>query len=249
MELFYPDLNIQIGGYAFTQGVGLEASSSKSSYFDWAKVKFTGQFKEKVALTAKAPASIKLGYNGVLEEVFTGYVAAPYDGGGGMNEVLLKDGMLLLEQTQISNTFLNATPQDILGYALEQAGVRERRLSAQVYPAKPRVSILRQSALSLLNTVHAAWAITVPFFFLRGVFYWGVIPNQEQVYRFEYGENIIALTRAGGLWNLETVSAPFIRHSQRIAVQHPQVAGEFDVEKVVFTTNPAGFIRTNIYFH
>ena len=249
MELFYPDLSIQAAGYTFKQGVGLEVSSSKGSYFDWAKVRFTGQFKEKISLASKVPASIWLGYNGVLEEVFTGYVAAPYDSGGGMNEVLLKDGMLLLEQTPISNTFLNATPQDILSYGLEQAGVHERRLSAKVYPAKPRVSILRQSALSLFNTVHAAWGISVPFFFSRGVFYWGTTPGQEQIYRFEYGENIISVTRAGGLWALETVSAPFIRHSQRIAVQHPQVAGEFEVEKVVFTTNPAGFIRTNIYFH
>ena len=73
-------------------------------------------------------------------------------------------------------------------------------------------------------------------------------PEQEKTYIFEYGVNIIALTRVGGAWELETVSAPFVRHSHKISVKHPKVSGEFEVAKVVSATNDDGFIRTKIYF-
>ena len=56
------------------------------------------------------------------------------------------------------------------------------------------------------------------------------------------------LRRAGGVWELETVSAPFIKHSHKINLIHPQVSGEVEVSKVVSKTNDSGFIRTYIYF-
>ena len=68
------------------------------------------------------------------------------------------------------------------------------------------------------------------------------------VYNFEYGVNIITLERPLGLWELETVSMPFIKHSQKINITHTKVSGEFEVQKVVFATRETGFIRTTIYF-
>ena len=69
-----------------------------------------------------------------------------------------------------------------------------------------------------------------------------------KVYSFEYGVNILTLDRVGGTWELETVAAPFIRHSHKINVEHPKISGEFEVKKVVTRTNDSGFIRTSIYF-
>ena len=48
----------------------------------------------------------------------------------------------------------------------------------------------------------------------------------------------------GGSWELETFSAPFVRHSHKFCVKHPKVSGEFEVSKVVSTTSENGFIRT-----
>jgi phage-related protein len=78
--------------------------------------------------------------------------------------------------------------------------------------------------------------------------YWDEKPEQKKVYTFERGVNILGLNRAGGVWELETVSAPFVKHSHKINVIHPQVSGEFEVSKVVSATNDSGFIRTYIYF-
>lgn len=85
-------------------------------------------------------------------------------------------------------------------------------------------------------------------FLLRGRVLLGEKPEQDKTYIFEYGVNIIALTRSGGSWELETVSAPFVRHSHKISVKHPKVSGEFEVSKVVSSTSENGFIRTKIYF-
>lgn len=248
LELFYPQISARAGPYTFDKGVEIEVYSSKTSYFDWAKIRFTEQFQPKISLKKKDPAAIELGYDDIFEEVFTGYVSKPYNGGGFTDEVTLKDEMLLLEETQINDTFLDTTPQEMISYFLGKAGVSKMKLSSQGYPKRKRLPIQQMSVIEAINAVHAAWNTKQPFFFSGGVFYWGEKPEQSKIYTFEYGVNIISLVRTGGAWELETVSAPFVRHSHKINVIHPKVSGEFEVSKVVSSTGENGFIRTKIYF-
>ncbi|MGI6254251.1 MAG: serine/arginine repetitive matrix protein 2 [Acutalibacter sp.] len=247
-ELYHPQIAAQIGPYAFDQGIEIEVYSSQESYFDWAKIRFTEQYQASITLERKNAAAIELGYNGSFEEVFAGYVAQGYDGGSFANEITLKDEMLLLEETDVNSTFLDTTPQEIIGYLLTQAGIEEMQLSSQVYPVRKQVPIRKMNVIQAINAVHATWGIKHRFFFSGGVFYWGMTPKQAKVYTFEYGVNILALERVGGVWELETVAAPFVKHSHKIAVDHPRVSGEFEVKKVVTLTNDSGFIRTKIYF-
>ena len=247
-ELYYPQIAAQAGGYSFDKGIEVEIYSAKSSYFDWAKIRFTEQFRPKVALPRKAPGSIQMGYNGSLDEVFSGFVAKEYDGGAYINEVNLKDEMLLLEETIINDTFLNTTPQEMISFFLSKAGLSKMKLASKGYPKRKMLPIREQSVVQAINTVNAAWGLKVPFFFSGGTFYWDEKPEQSKVYTFEHGVNIINLTRAGGVWELETISTPFVKHSHKINVIHPQISGEQEVLKVVSTTNDSGFIRTYIYF-
>ena len=62
-ELYYPQISAQAGSYTFEEGVELEIYSSKSSYYDWAKIRFTSQFRPKLSLKKKDPATIQLGYS------------------------------------------------------------------------------------------------------------------------------------------------------------------------------------------
>lgn len=248
IELYYPQIAVQAGGYTFDKGIEIEIYSAKSSYFDWAKIRFTEQFRPKISLARKAPSSIQMGYNSLLDEVFSGFVSKKYDGGAYINEVDLKDEMLLLEETIINDTFLNTTPQEMISYFLTQAGLSKMKLASKSYPRRKMLPIREQSVVQAINTVNAAWGLKVPFFFSGGTFYWDEKPEQSKIYTFEYGVNIISLTRAGGVWELETVSAPFVKHSHKINVIHPQISGEQEVLKVVSTTNDSGFIRTYIYF-
>lgn len=248
IELFYPEISATVGAYNFERGVEIEVYSSKKSYFDWAKVRFTEQFRDEISVAKKEKALIELGYNGVFDEVFEGYVSRPYNRGSSANEIILKDEMLLLEETTITNTFIDATPQEIISFCLAKAGISSSKLSGKMYPQKRSVPINQKNVIDTINQVHAVWGIAERFFFSSGVFYWGEKPQQSKIYNFEYGVNIISLQRLSGVWELETVSAPFIKHSHKINIAHPDVSGEFEVEKVAFVTNETGFIRTLIYF-
>lgn len=189
-----------------------------------------------------------MGYDGSMEKVFTGFISKPYDGGAYANEINLKDEMLLLDETIINDTFQNTTPQEMISFFLTRAGVSKMKLSTKIYPERKQLPIRKQNVVQAINTVGAAWGIKVPFFFSGGVFYWDEKPEQKKVYTFEHGVNILSLKRAGGVWVLETVSAPFVKHSHKINLIHPQISGEVEVQKVVSTTNDSGFIRTYIYF-
>jgi hypothetical protein len=247
-ELFYPEISVNVGNYGFQKGIEIEAYSSKDSYFDWAKIKFTQQFNEKITLGKKDKGLIELGYDGVFDEVFEGYVVNPMSEGSYSNEIVLKDDMILLEETYITNTFLDATPQEILIFCLNKAGITDIKISSKVFQKKKVVPVFKKNVISVIEEIHNLWKVKEQFYFSGGVFYWGEKPEQKKIYEFEYGVNIISLERSGGVWELETVSMPFIKHSQKIILRHPKISGTFETKKVVFTTNNAGFIRTAIYF-
>ena len=106
----------------------------QNQYYDWAKIRFTSQFRPKLSLKKKDPATIQLGYDGTLEDVFTGFVSGNYDGGTYANEVALKDEMLLMEETIINDTFLDTTPQELISYFLAQA---TRRAKCSPFGGRP----------------------------------------------------------------------------------------------------------------
>ena len=247
-ELYYPEIEVRAGSYSFKEGIEIEVSSAKGSYCDWAKIRFTGPFREKIALPRRTTASIALGYGGVLEPVFSGYVDKPAGSGTNADELCLKDETLLLEDTVIHDTFLSTTPQELIAFLLAKAGITRMKLSPKSYPVRKTLPIRQQNAVQAIHTVNAAWGINPHYFFSGGVFFWDETPEQKKIYTFQYGVNILALNRVNGLWELETVSVPFVKHSHKINLIHPKVRGEREVQKVVFTTNDSGFIRTFLYF-
>jgi len=247
-ELYSPQIRVELGQYVFDSGVEIEVVSSQNSYFDWGRITFTKQFQDVLSLAAKETAAVKIGYDGILNDIFTGYISAPYNLGDTANTVLLKDSMILLDTVTINNTFLSTTPQELLTYILRQAGISSFSLSKQGYPERRLVPIRQMSGLNAIKIIHAMWGISVPFFFSGDTFHWGTQPEQKKVYVFEYGVNILQLNRTNGRWELQTASVPFVRHSHKISVVHPRLSGTFEVSKIMFTTNDAGFLRTTIFF-
>lgn len=156
--------------------------------------------------------------------------------------------MLILEETVINDTFLDTTPQEMISFFLTKAGLSEMKLSSRAYPRRKMLPIRQQNAVQAINTVNAAWGIKVPFFFSGGVFYWDEKPEQEKVYTFEHGVNILGLNRVGGTWELETVSAPFVKHSHKIAVNPPASERRGRGSEGGLVHQRLGFIRTYIYF-
>lgn len=247
-ELFYPELIVNIGNYSFSEGIGIEVSSNKKVPYDWAKIHFTKEFRDNIILNSRDKVSILLGYNGTLEEVFSGNVTRSYNKAANENEIMIKDKMLLLEDVIITNTFMDVTPQEIVRYGLTKAGITEYKLSSTMYQAKKIVPIVQKNMVDVLKQINSIWGIDILSYFIKGIFYWGEKPDQDKIFQFEYANNIISLVRKSDLWELQSVALPFVQHSKKIKVIHPSISGVFEIERMSFTTNDSGFIRTKLYF-
>lgn len=243
-SLFYPETKAKIGDYQFTKGISLSVYSSKDTYFDWAKVKMLKAFENQITMSKLDEAEIMLGYDQNLHSVFKGYVFKL----GEEKELILKDDMLKLENTKLTHTFLDASPTDIVEYCLRQAGITQYKLFEKKYPKRKIVPVQQKNVIQILEEVKRLWKIEDLFYFAQGIFYFGQKHDQAKIYKFEYGSNIISLTKESGLWVIETASVPFIRHSDYIDIEHPQVSGRYEVSKIIFSGSDAGFLRSRIYF-
>lgn len=247
-NLFYPIQQAVIGGYSFQAGISIEVFSDKKYLYDWARIRFTRQFNGHISLERGTEALIAMGYDGSLQTIFKGVVAKNYNQATYKDEILIKDYTLKLEDSKISGTFLEVTPQDMVQYGLSAAGIGDMLLSEEGYPVKRKAAIREKPVSEFLMEVDSLWGIKTTKSFLLGTFYWDEKPEQSEMYCFEYGNNIISLTRERNLWKLETVAIPAIQHSCKIGVDHPEISGVFEVSKVIFTSNDRGFVRTKIFF-
>lgn len=247
MELFSPLIQVQIGGYTFTRGVELHYCSSDETYFDWVKVRFVSPFEQNVSVTKNDPAAVLLGYNEQFEKVFEGYATCNFTSGETGNELLLKDGMILLETVRVNNTFMQTTPQEVIRYVANLAGVRTLVLDETPYQPIACLPILQRNGIQAIRELDAHWRLNQRFYFQNGALHWGKADEQTQLYCFAHAKNIIHFARADGFRELQTVSVPFIRHSQKIRVTHPQFTGDLTVRRVRTDTRGPGFIRTILY--
>lgn len=247
-NLFYPVQRVQLGGYIFSAGISTETFSDKRYLYDWARIRFTRQFNGTIHLSRGDQAQIAMGYDGQLQTIFRGVVAKEYNRATYKDEILIKDYTMLLDDTRISGTFLDVTPQDLVQRGLTMAGIGDMVLSDVSYPAKRQVAIRETPVSEYLMQIDALWGIRTTKTFLQGTFYWDTAPTPNEMYVFEYGNNIISLSRERSLWKLETVALPGIHHSCKIKVVHPEISGTFLVSKVIYSSDDRGFARSKIYF-
>lgn len=247
-NLFYPVQQAVIGGYVLQAGISIEVFSDKNYLYDWARIRFTRQFNGYISLNRGDEARIDMGYDGKLQTIFKGVVARSYNNATFKDEILIKDYMLKLEDAKISGTFLEVTPQDMVHQGLMRAGIADMQLSGEDYQVKKKVAVREKTVAEYLTEIDSLWGIQANKSFLLGTFYWNEKPEQSAMYVFEYGNNIISLTREKNLWKLETVAIPAIQHSCKIGVTHPEITGTFEVSKVIFTSDDRGFVRAKIFF-
>lgn len=247
-NLFYPVQQAAIGEYLLQTGISIEVFSDKKYLYDWARIRFTRQFNGYLSLKRGEEAGISMGYDGQLQTIFKGVVAKQYNQATYKDEILIKDYTLKLEDAKISGTFLDVTPQDLIQQGMSAAGISSVHLSEEMYLAKKKVAVREKPVSEFLMEIDGLWGIQTVKSFLLGEFYWNVKPEQEEMYVFEYGNNIISLIRERNLWKLETVAVPAVQHSCKIKVTHPEISGVFEVDKVIFSSDDRGFVRTKIYF-
>lgn len=248
MDLFYPQIAVQLGGYTFKTGVTVTVGSDAASDADWATVQFTSPLGDAVTLKKLDTARVYLGYSGSYTKVFDGLLTTDFSAStGSIKGLRLRDAAIRLAGTPVNHAFTDATPQEVVRTCCRIAGITEVVTSEAAYPAKtyPVVGI---TALQAIKGINHHWSIAATGYMQDGAYRWDSPPEQTEMLLFEHGKNIVSLTKEGDLWVLTTVSVPQIKHSVKIALSHPQLSGTYTVQKIIFTTTDRGFIRIKIYF-
>ena len=247
IEYFYPEVKIIIGTQAFSKGISLQMVSSKKKVYDYAKITFTPILLDKINVKKDMTSEIWFGYSSKLEKIFTGTVWKEPAESEDKTCVQLRDNMSKLNSIIISDTYVAASPQDIIKDVLLKAGISNYILDTTNYPTKT-LSIHSMNGIKAIELVNTYWKLDHQPYMLLDTFAWGQSPKQSEIALFEYGSNILNLTKTNGQWQLETASVPFLKHSTKIRVQHPLINGDFELNKILFAVNDQGFVRSTLYF-
>lgn len=152
-------------------------------------------------------------------------------------KIFAKDKMAKLKEIKITKSFVDCVPQDILKYSLDQAGV-DYTLSSKVFRKKHHFIARNQDVITIVKLINQTWDIDFDFYFDDSKFFWGAWEesprySNNEVIKFEYGKNIIDITPnddCSGL--LETISLPFLKHSNVIKIVHPSFEGLAKVDRI-----------------
>ena len=176
----------------FRAGISIETFSDKSYLYDWARIRFTRQFNGILSLNRGDEAEILMGYDGRLQTIFKGCVARQYNAATYKDEILIKDYTLKLEESRISGTFLDVTPQDLVQIGLASAGSGVRYCLRKDMLHVRWFQYREQPVSEFLVYIDSLWGIRTTKAFQLGTFYWNEKPEQPEMYVLEYGNNIIS---------------------------------------------------------
>ncbi|ALA68837.1 hypothetical protein GT50_00575 [Geobacillus stearothermophilus 10] len=188
-------------------------------------------FKEEVDIDVPQGAivEIDLGYDEqTAVRVFTGEVSRP-----DQERIIAKDSMAKLLQTRVTQTFLNASPQDMIKFGLKLAGIEAFSLSPQAFGTKNQVVANLNVYDMIRQRINPYWGIDfAPYFDVRDVFIWQPLEHPDEMFLFQYGENILEFLADGDIGMFRTVFVPGLDHSQFITISHPRANGIALVETV-----------------
>lgn len=226
-EFVAPVAAAQIGGYQTKSMQGVKVVSSRVNPLDTAEIYFPADKIEAGCLTRGMDVKLWLGYRekgvwpvfcGTIFDVSWGRVVGLY----------CRDAMERLRQITITQSFVDAVPQDIIQFALIKAGVQQYVLSQQVLPRHHHFIARGINVIQLIKLVNDAWGLDDQAFYFSpdGTFWWG--PWIESM-RYaggqaravlEYGRNLLSLVPSDAETGiLKTFSLPFIQHSNLLLLR------------------------------
>lgn len=247
IEYFYPEVKVNLNNLSLNKGVLIEVVSSKNTVYDYAKIIFTKEILDKINVKKNDECEVLFGYSGNLESIFKGSVVKDLSESSDKCSIQLKDDMLKLERTIVTDTYMNAAPQEIISNVCMKASIKDLSLANQTYASKT-ISIQSMNGIKLIQYINSLWRLNHKFYMQAGRFYWGTSDKQKEIAVFSYGSNILSLKKIDGLWEMQTVSVPFLKHSTLIRVNHPLVSGDYEISKIIFKVNEQGFVRSLIQF-
>jgi len=198
----------------------------------------------EVAVEPGAIVEIDLGYDEKeVGRVFTGAISRSAE-----ERVIAKDGMTQLLGTSITQSFMQATPQDMIKFGLKLAGVEAFSLSSQVFGTRDQVVAGLNVYDMIRQRINPYWGVDFAAYFdARDVFIWQAPVKNNDMYLFQYGENILEMLSDGDIGMFRTVFVPGLDHSQYITLSHPGAMGVALIETVHHYILDDK-LRTDIYY-
>ena len=245
-NLISPQVRVSIGPYILEDGMAAEYISSAEAHADWCRISLDDELIGYVTISAGDDASMELGYDDDYDMLLKGTVRTGQE--NDWKEIIVKDDFWKLESCAVKATFLKCTPQDIVRYLLTLAGIKDFKLSDELFNTRGVFVAENKKASEVLKMINAFWDIQVEYFFAGGTFYWGCQPKQEEIYVLEEDNSILDLEPYGTMWCAETIGIPRIHHSEMVEIQHTLYDGYGKVKKIVIRRDEKGFIRQSVYF-
>lgn len=244
-EYFYPEYELQVGGYIISEGVRLHLQFDQEISLDWIIITWTEKLIHAIAVSIGDEISLSVGYSGGLTKIFEGYVTSVEE-----LQVIGKNEMLKMNRTKIVKTFKECTPEDVLTFVLNEAGISNFEINSEKPIVKKLYNVSNLSAMEVLRDIDRFFQLgkSTNVFNLKK-FEWNVKPPSGASYVFTYAENIISLESIKeNYWELETVLVTGIRVLNDITVNHPNIAGTFTVERINYFIDENGFVRLKLLF-
>lgn len=233
IEYIAPYFNITVGSQEIKKLQSLEHISSCITPVDLAEIKLTSKVD---SLEIGQEVIIKQGYKSKgLWQLFKGNIIDVAT--DNRTKLFCKDKMAQLKEITITKSFIDCTPQDILRYSLNQAGVNYT-LSSKVFRKKHHFIVRNRDIITLTKLINQAWGLDFDFYFDDETYFWGSWEEsprytKDEIVKFEYGKNIIDFTpNKDGSGILETIAVPFLKHSNIVRILHPSFEGLAKVDRI-----------------
>lgn len=244
-KLISPKFRAIIGDMELSDGITAECYSSVTERCNYATIELNKRLIGSVEVSDRMPAEVQLGYADDFDTIVSGYVIADRSSGGNIH---ILDDTVLLMQTRITATFVDSTPQDIIRYALEKAGVTRYQLSDARYQACASMSVYNTSALDLIALVNKRWKIDASYYFVSGCFYWNTGLDQDEIYVLEEGKNILGYTEFCNESEVKTIGIPWIHQGELIEIHHSRYSGQVRVTAAKVKRDEKGQVRMFLTF-
>ena len=244
-KLITPRFKAVIGDLELSDGIIAECYSSTTDRCNYAVIELDKQLIGSVELSDMMPAEVQLGYDDDFDTIVSGYVIAERSGGG---KIHILDETVLLMRTRITATFVDSTPQDIIRYGLELAGITDYQLADTYYPACVSMPVYNASVLELIALVNKKWNIDAGYYFVDGCFYWDAGTDQEDIYILEEGKNILAYTEFCNECEVKTIGIPWIHQGEQVEIHHSRYTGQVRVTATKVKRDEKGQVRMFLTF-
>lgn len=224
IEYISPCAEIEIGPWDINRIIGFDVTSSCINPVDIAEIRIP--IDDTVsAITKGMTVDIYQGYKEKgIWQLFSGTVVDV-----SKQQVITlycKDRMKNLLGTKIIKAFTNVSPQEIVKFALMQAGITTFKLSSKQLARRHSFIANGINVVQVIKLVNKTWGLDWEYYFdPEGDFYYGPWEESERYHAgeeiivFEYGQNIVDLKPSDdGTGELRTIAVPFLRHSQIIKI-------------------------------